>query len=94
MRKQQPHVIKYEFGRKVSSEKIKIKNLNLFKFTKAVKKSESNSYMIEQEIDHEKAILEKLEAQAVNTKYEAKIQYLEVEIDTLRSKIRKLLKVI
>jgi hypothetical protein len=50
--------------------------------------------MIEQEIDHEKAILEKLEAQAVNTKYEAKIQYLEVEIDTLRSKIRKLLKVI
>ena len=48
---------------------------------------------IENEIDHEKAVLQKLEIQAANAKYENKIQYLEVEIDTLRSKIRKLLKV-
>ena len=33
-----------------------------------------------------------MEIQAANAKYENKIQYLEVEIDTLRSKIRKLLK--
>ena len=36
--------------------------------------------------------MQKLENQALNAKYETKIQYLEVEIDTLRSKIRKLLR--
>ena len=44
------------------------------------------------EIDNEKIMLQKLESQALNAKYENKIQYLEVETDTLRSKIRKLLK--
>jgi hypothetical protein len=48
--------------------------------------------MFEHEIDHEKVVLQKLESQALNAKYENKIQYLEVETDTLRSKIRKLLK--
>ena len=48
-------------------------------------------YLSEQ--DQERLLLEKFEAQALNTKYEAKIQYLDVEIDTLRSKIRKLIKV-
>ena len=52
----------------------------------------SNAQLIESEIDHEKAVLQKLENQALNAKYETKIQYLEVEIDTLRSKIRKLLR--
>ncbi len=47
---------------------------------------------IEQEIDHEKAVLQGIENQALNAKYETRIQYLEVEIDTLRSKIRKLLR--
>ena len=53
---------------------------------------ESNAQSIESEIDHEKAVLQKLENQALNAKYETKIQYLEVEIDTLRSKIKKLLR--
>jgi chromosome segregation ATPase len=55
--------------------------------------SDTKNELIEQEIDHEKAMLQKLEGQALNAKYENKIQYLEVETDTLRSKIRKLLKV-
>jgi hypothetical protein len=54
---------------------------------------EAKTEMIEHEIDHEKVVLQKLESQALNAKYENKIQYLEVETDTLRSKIRKLLKV-
>jgi chromosome segregation ATPase len=53
---------------------------------------ESTAQLIENEIDHEKAVLQKLENQALNAKYETKIQYLEVEIDTLRSKIKKLLR--
>lgn len=40
----------------------------------------------------EKAVLKKLESQVLSAKYESKVQYLEIEIDTLRSKIRKLLK--
>lgn len=55
------------------------------------KKHEPGHYLSEH--DQERILLEKLEAQTLNTKYEAKVQYLEVEIDTLRSKIRKLLKV-
>jgi chromosome segregation ATPase len=45
------------------------------------------------ENENEKALLKKLELQAINSKYESKSQYLEIEIDTLRSKVRKLLKV-
>ena len=47
----------------------------------------------EVEVKQEKIALKNLESQALNAKYESKIQYLEIEIDTLRSKIRKLLKV-
>ena len=69
----------------------KIFNLiKIFKF----EGSKPDLNLIESEIDHERAVLKKIEHQALNTKYETKIQYLEVEIDTLRSKIRKLLKVI
>lgn len=44
-------------------------------------------------VESEKTVLKKLESQVLSAKYEAKVQYLEIEIDTLRSKVRKLLKV-
>jgi chromosome segregation ATPase len=40
----------------------------------------------------EKVVMKKLESQVLTAKYESKVQYLEIEIDTLRSKVRKLLK--
>ena len=39
---------------------------------------------LDAESEKEKAALKKLENQALNAKYEMKIQYLELEIDTLR----------
>ncbi len=42
--------------------------------------------------ESDKSAFKKLESQVLNAKYESKVQYLEIEIDTLRSKVRKLLK--
>jgi chromosome segregation ATPase len=54
--------------------------------------TKTSSEILDNEIDREKAVLQRLETQAITAKYETKVQYLEVEIDTLRTKIRKLLK--
>ena len=43
--------------------------------------------------DSERVAMLRLENQALSVKYEAKVQYLEVEINTLRARIQKLLKV-
>jgi len=43
-------------------------------------------------VEGEKGALKRLESQVLNAKFESKVQYLEIEIDTLRSKVRKLLK--
>jgi hypothetical protein len=54
---------------------------------------ESKSEIIENEIDHEKFLLQKLEYQALIAKFDNKVQYQESEAETLRSKLRKVIKV-
>lgn len=71
---------------------LKVLNIFLIKFKNF--STLKNIHKVDAELDQEKQALKKLETQALNAKYEMKIQYLEIEIDTLRSKIRKLLKVI
>ena len=48
---------------------------------------------IENEIQNEKMMLQKIETETLTLKYETKIQYLDAEIETYRSKIKKLIKV-
>ncbi|RNA11090.1 hypothetical protein BpHYR1_054377 [Brachionus plicatilis] len=58
-----------------------------------IKRSNSTkSEQIENEIKNEKFMLQKIESEALTLKYETKIQYLDTEIESYRSKIRKLLK--
>ena len=73
---------------RLSSEKDKLAEAyeSLAALNKNLLKSNEN------ESPSEKVVLKKLETEVLNAKYESKVQYLEIEIDTLRSKIRKLLK--
>ena len=82
-----------ELKRNVTEKEKLIEDMNELKSKQTNQRANrSLGSFIEQEIDHEKAVLQGIENQALNAKYETRIQYLEVEIDTLRSKIRKLLR--
>ncbi|CAF0782220.1 unnamed protein product [Brachionus calyciflorus] len=56
------------------------------------KSSLAKSERIENEIQNEKMLLQKIETETLTLKYETKIQYLDAEIETYRSKIKKLIK--